>query len=618
MREETIRDLIKNFRNWFSEARITNPWQDNSLDFGIRLPRREVERDQTKFSRNGVPIWENKTILSHKDINSANGQQRGFYEAFKKEFLKKKYYHIDDNDNYAFILIYDLINDYNKYDISDLEDYIHAAEYFYPCTNDFGSRLFVEKIIENSDEYALSRLTTETKVLYRKILQENSGLAAEYKNKLSLNKAEIGALSNLGEQTNSFTHIEFCQTEVVKLYLIAFKALDIQFKIEDSSLEKEIDDIADLVCNKIYGYNAGTGNYNYYFKNTANIVYVDIYKTCEDKVRNVYGAYRKHSPNNILKEKKVIKIYEKKITSKLEKILKFSESTISPLDEKTNLQLHKFIPNRWKYEVEKLTSEYNGNPPDFFEAVKKVEKGLRENVVIINILLESAKFIAKTDRDVALKLYLQYVLVGTELRYFQRKEFPKTLHKKLFSTDEQLQNFEIIVNNLLANKKIEKALEDLEDVFSVKRKKITIDTEAIQEAAKAHSETVVLLNEYLEDEEEKITKSEKFKAPAMSKSGENEKLKPKNDIFSNELLTFKTSFLTPIQTEVLNLFGENNFTVTQAQLEAFAKSKGLFKNQLVESVNDACFDILDDVLIEENGKNYSMSENYYTQVLEHV
>jgi hypothetical protein len=36
---------------------------------------------------------------------------------------------------------------------------------------------------------------------------------------------------------------------------------------------------------------------------------------------------------------------------------------------------------------------------------------------------------------------------------------------------------------------------------------------------------------------------------------------------------------------------------------------------LIESINETCYDVFDDVLIEEEGDNYIISEQYYQRIL---
>ena len=62
------------------------------------------------------------------------------------------------------------------------------------------------------------------------------------------------------------------------------------------------------------------------------------------------------------------------------------------------------------------------------------------------------------------------------------------------------------------------------------------------------------------------------------------------------------------------LFSKSNFSVPQSELEVFAKSKGIFKNQLIVSINEACYNLLDDVLIEEEDDYYTINTNYFQRI----
>jgi hypothetical protein len=64
----------------------------------------------------------------------------------------------------------------------------------------------------------------------------------------------------------------------------------------------------------------------------------------------------------------------------------------------------------------------------------------------------------------------------------------------------------------------------------------------------------------------------------------------------------------------LELFSKSNFSIPQSELEIFAKSKGIFKNQLIESINETCYDFLDDVLIEEEDDYYTINTNYFQRI----
>jgi hypothetical protein len=69
------------------------------------------------------------------------------------------------------------------------------------------------------------------------------------------------------------------------------------------------------------------------------------------------------------------------------------------------------------------------------------------------------------------------------------------------------------------------------------------------------------------------------------------------------------------QKDLLILFRENNFQLANEAVSSYAKSRMLFKNQLVESLNDYCYEELDDLLIEETEDGYEINEFYYNKII---
>jgi hypothetical protein len=187
----------------------------------------------------------------------------------------------------------------------------------------------------------------------------------------------------------------------------------------------------------------------------------------------------------------------------------------------------------------------------------------------------------------------------------------KTIQKSLFQTNEQLHDFEIIVGELINHKKLEKAVEAVTKIYAVKRKRIQLDTTSIKEVQQQHSITVELLNEYLKDEHEE---GSSIKVQETTDEEIMIEIVKKVDIVPNSGYLCDITF-TQIHTTALDFFVKSNFSVAQNEMETFAKSKGVFKNQLIESINDICYEILDDVLIEEEDEYYTINENYYQRLL---
>lgn len=66
---------------------------------------------------NKVPQWQYTSYFDYKDnpFESANNSQREFYKLFKQSFHEGHLLDIEDNLPYAFILLFDLINEYKQH-----------------------------------------------------------------------------------------------------------------------------------------------------------------------------------------------------------------------------------------------------------------------------------------------------------------------------------------------------------------------------------------------------------------------------------------------------------------------------------------------------------------------
>ena len=155
-------------------------------------------------------------------------------------------------------------------------------------------------------------------------------------------------------------------------------------------------------------------------------------------------------------------------------------------------------------------------------------------------------------------------------------------------------------------------MQKVSKIYTVKRKKIQLDTASIKEVQEQHSGTVVLLNEYLKDEYE--DESNAIKTHEINNEEVQIEITQKINETQNSIFANGFAF-TPIHTAALEIFAKSNFSVAQNEFETFAKSKGVFKNQLIESINEVCFEYLDDVLIEEEDEYYTINPNYYQRLL---
>ena len=148
--------------------------------------------------------------------------------------------------------------------------------------------------------------------------------------------------------------------------------------------------------------------------------------------------------------------------------------------------------------------------------------------------------------------------------------------------------------NKAGGKESAERIREEQEYWKSSKKRIQIDDIAIAKIQQQHIESVAILNEYMKDEnEENETVRTETKSETLAGSIE----------------------LSQIQLSALSLFDKNDFSVSHSDMEAFARSNSLMKNQLVESINEFCYELLDDVLIEENDEYYTVNPCYYQKIL---
>jgi hypothetical protein len=134
----------------------------------------------------------------------------------------------------------------------------------------------------------------------------------------------------------------------------------------------------------------------------------------------------------------------------------------------------------------------------------------------------------------------------------------------------------------------------------------------IKEVNQKDANAVEVLNEYLKDEYEddnRTIKSQEINNDEIKIEVYNKIETPRISIYSSEVK------FTPVQMETIELFFKNSFSISMSVFESFARVKGIFKNQLIESINESCFEKLDDILIEEDDDFYIINEESYQRLL---
>ncbi|MDR2773434.1 MAG: hypothetical protein LBC19_01605 [Tannerella sp.] len=553
-----------------------------------------------------VPYWAHQYVYSYSEINNASREQKDFYFHFKNRFLNGECLDLNGNLNYAFILLFDLLNYYDKHgDIAKLENQLKLLGQYYPKTKSYANSFLIKRM-ENAGDYGrAARIREEVYDFWK--------LGVKYREMLNLDLNQVELLNSILYSHNNFNAIDFCMKEIIKLYLPLVDELKNKYVQEGTTLDAEFESVATLIAKQKYNYPKDLNTINKHLVDGVVCeLHSNIFRYCENAVREFYGHKRKITIDIDYKTK-TKELYEAKIYSKITELLPDLVLKITQPDDATEIELNSQNTTRWKTKFKILTENYTDNPKEFVNAVIALGKLNESNPSVEVIFFEASKFIAKHDNISALSLYIHYLYHDLESSTFDNRQLTKTVQKSLFKNNEQVRDFETIVSKLIQSRDLDKALKDVSSIYAQKRKKIQLNADSVEEVRHQHSGTVELLNEYLQDDYE----------------DENNAIKTReinNDEIEIEIIQKAINAPTspyissipfsPVHISLLALFAKNNLSVLQCEIETFAKSKGLFKNQIIENVNSVCYEQLDDNLIEEeDDEYYTINPNYYQTIL---
>lgn len=591
MKDDSIIDVSDLMSTLISNIKITSEYPSSS-------------------SYSSVPYWPHQYVYSYDEINYATQEQRNFYDKFRTEFLKGNVLSLNGNTNYAFILLFDLLNDFEVHkDYKKIEYQLEMLGNTFPRTKSYCVSFLLKKL----EEYNMGDEAEHFREKNQQYDYDYWKLGKKYKKKLNLSTEQEEILNRIWLQTNVFNSAEFCKTEILKQFLRAVEFLQNNYVSSDNSFVNLMDELSDLIVRKYYRYRKGSQNYKYTFDSVKGEIYGHILKLSENNVREVYSNKRKLTAEFNYSSAEIFTSYYDKVISKLDVFLIGDQKNIVSPDIETEKLLNESNTTRWKTKFETITQTYT-NIADFENQIIRLAEENVKNPSVENIFYEASKFMAKLDKPSSLKLYVYYIDSDLKSSKFDNKQMNKTIQKSLFKTDEQLRDFEEILNDFIKDKQLENALKRIASVYEPKRKKIVIDRNSIQEVQKQHSGTVNLLNEYLQDElEDEVKTSDSIEE---NETGEVQiHITTDNNTESAISRFYSDLHLSDLQKEVLEIFEKNSLSIPRNELEEVLKSKNQMMSSVIDSINESCYETLDDVLIEEEDDYFTIFPDYYKKLL---
>ncbi|MFT3749117.1 MAG: tellurite resistance TerB C-terminal domain-containing protein [Agriterribacter sp.] len=581
-----------------------------------------IAKEEFTNAERSVPYWEHQYIYSFDNLRWANDEQRKYYDYFKQSFLSGRFPNTGENTNYSFLLLFDLIRDYESHrDLNRIQNELDILALHYPRTKIYTYTTLAKTLLKLNDHDSinilLSRGLIASQARYGSTSESYSftadfwGLGTRFKQKLKLEDHEVELLNRLWHTQNTFSDIEFCHMEIVKLFVRTIKFLVNRAGGTGPPFDNRLNEMVNLILIKHFHFTKGSYNYKSSIDSVKNEIYNLIYKICENAVRARYEHKRKLSEDFYITKVDIKAALEKNILSPVSYAILQLTSLIESPDPATEVELNAKNPSRWKNKFEQYLNLYKHAPEQFVTQIYQLGKDNSKNPSVENIFFEASKAMSAVDKNIALQLYVHYIYADLNSETFDHRKLTKTIQKSLFKSEDQLKGFEVLINELIKTKDLEAALSRVNELFLTKRKKIKIDKDLIKEVQTQHSETVELLNEVLQDDDEQEP------IGLMPKQEEDVVLKideaPEQSLSNYYIADISFS---PVHFSFLQLFEKNNFLLSDNEITPFAKSNGVFQNSLIDNINELCYEFFDDNLIEQEDLNYSINPSQYKRLLQ--
>lgn len=500
-----------------------------------------------------------------------------------------------------------------------------TSTYFEPSLN-------IEEVLAKLDSSNLFAVTSE-KVSIQPAQQsythgfennynyEDYLLGKRYKDKMGLSKAQVSLVNKLNGVNNVFIDVEGCSIETITLFLACEKKLRANLTKRGSDIKKEIENLTDGARKISRVTKEGAWMFDSYYNQKyvndlfTQQVYYTIFKRAEILVREKWGHKRKVSGDFSQTFTGLSDIFEERIGSDVNMILESLKSSIKDPDLATEIELNRMNTTRWKSKFDVLKSSVKQeNIIEFGQEIHTLFEENQLNPSAENIYYEACKIAYTIDKNEAIKLYLHYLYADLQSDKIDDKQLTKTIHKTLFKNDHHEQAFNEIIQQLKVDRNLASAIEKVDSIYAPIRRKIELNIEAIKTVEEQDKNTVELLNNYLQDEEEIIEDT-----PVVFSSdqeGTTAGAEPKEIKSDPNNLFIEEIDLSLDQRELIGLFTSNSFELTQEHLANFCKTRGLRSGPMVNDINEICYEILDDTLIEERDEEYlDMNEDYYKMII---
>ena len=390
-------------------------------------------------------------------------------------------------------------------------------------------------------------------------------------------------LNSLGHRSNvKFLDDEQMKFATVKIYFCVVQSLLKADAIEGVSQPKYLADLADGLKSADQSPHPA---FNLYSEYDTEIL-TSIFKLVENAVRRSY--YHRLGPQTLKAEKSLRQILGQQWFDQTKVLIK--QHRLAELPK---------LPwsNSWKPALQRL------------EEVTTADN-FRERLV-------EAKQLVKTWREADCRAEIYYGLslifahhhpVAASFYFYkhssssagQVKELTPQQRQQMFGSNQRWQSFKSLMEQKISMD--ETLWEAIKGLFpDTQRRQVVIDHSRQAEIRQQNDRTREVLEEYIGEVEEEVSS-------VVGSSVEMDSSESLSDIFETSESIGEGLVLDPNQLGVLRLFVDNNGSLTQQQLDSFARDRQIMPTSLMSQLNQLFIDHHDIDLIIRTGQVYQLDD----------
>lgn len=224
---------------------------------------------------------------------------------------------------------------------------------------------------------------------------------------------------------------------------------------------------------------------------------------------------------------------------------------------------------------------------------------------IAPILFRAVSLLQPLDTLTSLLTYVRYYQMAAA-QPDSLKPLPLKIKNRVFENQEQAQAFEAILQDINPEDDWAGIEQKIKRIFIPRHKPIHLDTQRIHTVTRQHQGTVQTLGQVLSSSEDDLVQPTAIQ-PRVQSGLDAIFASP---VPSSENDTVESLPFNPVQRQFLTLLAAHDGLISESAVSQFTRDHKLFKNQLIDGINQLFYDSFQDLLLEETPQGIAINPDY--------